>query len=56
MCVCLLRKVNVLLTAALLLTGRGGARVGLCGCRGFTEAPEGGLSIHKEIKRYVSNI
>lgn len=28
---------------AVLLTGSCGARVGLCGCSGFTEAPEGGL-------------
>lgn len=39
---CIQSSIQVL-TEAVLWTGRGGAFVGLCGCRGLTEAPEGGL-------------
>lgn len=41
-----------LLTEAVLWTGRGGAFVGLCGWRGLTEAPEGGLKKQIEIQNF----
>lgn len=49
-CAGLLHIEEIVLTEAVLLTGSCGARVGLCGCSGFTEAPEGGLYIHRKSK------